>query len=48
MLIEICYQIIMILGYYVLLGVFKLGYEVLDVYGVAIKFLECIYYDDII
>ena len=43
MLIEISNNIIRILGKYVLLGGFKLGDEVLDVYGVDEKFVECRY-----
>ena len=40
MLISIFYQIILILGEYVMLGGFKLGDEVLDVYGVTTTCLE--------
>ena len=40
MLIYILYHIIMILVESVLLGGFKLGDEVLDVYGVDAKYLE--------
>ena len=40
MLIDILYQIIIILGDYLLLIVLELGYEVLDVYGVDAKFTE--------
>ena len=40
MLIYISYHIIMILVESVLLGGFKLGDEVLDVYGVDAKYLE--------
>ena len=43
MLIEISNHIILILGDSVLLGGFKLGYEVLDVYGVDEKIIECRY-----
>ena len=41
MLVAISYQIILILGDSVLFGGFKLGDEVLDVYGVDKKFGEC-------
>ena len=41
MLIEFYHQIILILGESVLLGEFELGYEVLDIYGVDAKILEC-------
>ena len=37
----ILYHIILIILYYVLLGWFKIGYYVLDVYGVGVKFVEC-------
>ena len=40
MLISIFYLIILILGDSVLLGEFKLGDEVLDVYGVDAKYLK--------
>ena len=40
MLIEIYYHIIIILGDYVLLGVFKIVDEVLGVFGVDEKVLE--------
>ena len=40
MLIYIFYQIIMIIGEYVLLGGFKIGDEVLDVHGVDAKYPE--------
>ena len=43
MLIAIYYQIIMNIGYSGLLRGFKHGYEVLDVYGVGAKFVECRY-----
>ena len=43
MLIAIYYQIIMIIGYSDVLCGFKHGYEVLDVYGVRAKFVECRY-----
>ena len=43
MLIYILYQIILILGEYFVLGGFKLGYEVFDVYGLDFKYLECRY-----
>ena len=39
--IEIYYTIILILGDSVLLGGFKIGYEVLSVFGVDDKFVEC-------
>ena len=39
MLIDIFYHIIIILGDYILLGGFELGYEVLGVYGVDAKYL---------
>ena len=39
-LVEIYYQIIMIIGDSVLLGGFKIGYEVLDVFGIYDKFVE--------
>ena len=48
MWISIFYHITLILGYSVFLGEFKLGYEVLDVYGVDAKFVECIYDEDFI
>ena len=41
MIIAILYLIILIIRSYVLLGGFKLGDEVLDVYGVDKKILEC-------
>ena len=41
MMIDILYQIILILGDSVLLGGLKLVYEVLDIYGVDAKILEC-------
>ena len=41
MLIDILYQIILIIGDYFLLGGFKLGDEVLGVYGMDAKILEC-------
>ena len=40
MLIYIFYQIILILGESVLLVGLKLGYEVLNVYGVDVKYIE--------
>ena len=43
MLFSIFNQIIMILGESVLLREFKLGYEVLDIYDVDAKYLECSY-----
>ena len=51
MLISILYQIILIIGEYILLGGLKLGDKGLDVYGVDAKYIECIsdeesiYYD---
>ena len=42
MLISMLYQIILILGSSVLLSGSELGYEVIDVYGVGAKYLECI------
>ena len=48
MLIYIFYQIVLILGESVLLGGFELGDEVLDVYGVDAKDLECISDEDLI
>ena len=39
-LIYIFYQIILIIGEYVLLGGLKLGYEVFDVYVVDAKYIE--------
>ena len=42
MLIAIFYQIILILGDSVLMSGFKLGYELLDVYGVEANVLEWI------
>ena len=47
-LIAILYQIILILNVYVLLGGFEPGYEVLDVYVVDTKFVECISNEDLI
>ena len=47
-LIAILYQIILILDVYVLLGGFEPGYEVLDVYVVDTKFVECISNEDLI
>ena len=41
MMIYIFYEIILILGESVLFDEFKLGDEVLDVYGVDVKYLEC-------
>ena len=41
MLISIFYQIIMIIGEFVFLGGFELGDEVLGVYGVDAKYVEC-------
>ena len=41
MLIAIFHNIILVIGDSVLLGGFKLGDEVLDVYGVDAKFSEC-------
>ena len=43
MLIYILYPIILILGESFVLGGFKLGYEVLDGYGLDFKYLECRY-----
>ena len=40
-MVVISYRIILILGDSVLLGGFKLGDEVLIVYGVDTKFVEC-------
>ena len=48
MLISISYHIIMILGDSILLGVFELGDDVLDVYGVDEKFVELVYDEDFI
>ena len=48
MLIAIFYQIILILGYSVLLGGFRIGNEFLDVYGVDAKILECRSDEDLI
>ena len=41
MQITIFYNITLIIGYSVLLGVFKLGYDVLSAYDVDTKFAEC-------
>ena len=41
MLVSIFYQIILIIGESVLLRGLKLGYEVLYVYGLDAKYLEC-------
>ena len=41
MWISIFYQITLILVDSILLGGLKLGYEILDVYGVDAKFVEC-------
>ena len=41
MLIYIFYHIIIVIGSYVLLGGFELVYEVLDVYSLNVKYLEC-------
>ena len=38
-MIEISYQIVLIIGYSILLYGFELGYEVLGVYGVDAKFV---------
>ena len=41
MMFSISYHIILILGEYVFLGGFKLRDEVLDIYGVDAKYIEC-------
>ena len=46
--IYIFYQISMILGDSVLLGGFKIEYEVLDIYGVDTKYIESISDEDLI
>ena len=48
MQIAIFYQITLILGDYVLLGVLKLGYLVFNVYGVDLKFVERRYNEEFI
>ena len=48
MLIDIFYNIILILVHSVFLGGFELGDEVLDIYGVDAKFVECRYYGDFV
>ena len=41
MLIAILYQLIMFIEYYILLGGFKIGYEILDLQGVDAMFYVC-------
>ena len=48
MLIYVLYQILLLLGGFILLGGFKLGDEVLDVSGVDAKISVCRYYGDFI
>ena len=46
--IAIYHQIVLIIGDYILLGWFELGYEFLDIYGVDAKYVEYIYDEDFI